>query len=166
MVMSDISASNSPLDTLCSFSKIKGTSAALSVSSGPVRYAIRQVLEHEYHKELLRQQAEHRQQRLGSGVSAFPSSLRSSLTAGMGSPSAGASTSRPKRDFFGRIIANPAPTGDSTEPKSKDGNASSDGKPLGGKADSKDTKAWVSFHEGFSNAVRKGITIKELLSGL
>jgi chromosome transmission fidelity protein 18 len=140
------------------------------VSSGPVRYAIRQVLEHEYRKELLRQQAEQRQQRLGGGVSASSSSLslRSSLTAGMG-PSAGASTSRingPKRDFFGRLIANPASTADNTEPKSKDGNESSDGKPVAGKGEGKETKAWVSFHEGFSNAVRKGITMKELLSGL
>lgn len=46
-----------------------------------------------------------------------------------------------------------------------DGNAQAEGK--GEKKDGKDdNKVWVSFHEGFSNAVRKPLTIEELLRGL
>jgi len=29
-----------------------------------------------------------------------------------------------------------------------------------------DNKVWVTFHEGYSNAVRKPITIEELMRGL
>jgi chromosome transmission fidelity protein 18 len=48
-----------------------------------------------------------------------------------------------------------------------DGNAESERKSRKGKKDGKDdNKVWVSFHEGFSNAVRKPITIEELLRGL
>lgn len=47
-----------------------------------------------------------------------------------------------------------------------DGNAQAEGK-AGKKKDGKDdNKVWVSFHEGFSNAVSKPITIEELLRGL
>lgn len=56
-----------------------------------------------------------------------------------------------KRDFFGRIINEARPPGAGTN---RPGTA--------GK--SKDEKrVWVSFHEGYSNAVRKPITLKELL---
>lgn len=34
------------------------------------------------------------------------------------------------------------------------------------KSGKSDNKVWVSYHEGFSNAVRKPITIDELLRGL
>lgn len=64
-----------------------------------------------------------------------------------------------KRDFFGRIIneAIPRPNnpGDGAT-------ASSDGT-----TSTKDErKVWVTFHEGFSNAVRKPISMSELLSCL
>lgn len=57
-----------------------------------------------------------------------------------------------KRDFFGRII-NEARSGSA-------GKASKQSR----KEEQKDEgRVWVSFNEGFSNAVRKPITLKELL---
>lgn len=64
--------------------------------------------------------------------------------------------SGPKRDFFGRVIVNEArPTSANHDSASKSG-----------QEPRKETHAWVSFHEGFSNAVRKRISMSELLSGL
>jgi chromosome transmission fidelity protein 18 len=65
-----------------------------------------------------------------------------------------------KKDFFGRVVREEVmPLGEI------DGNAQAEGK--AGKKDFKDdNKVWVSFHEGFSNAVRKPITVEELLRGL
>lgn len=64
-----------------------------------------------------------------------------------------------KKDFFGRVVREEVmPLGEI------DGNAQAEGK--GGKDGKDDNKVWVSFHEGFSNAVRKPITIEELLRGL
>ena len=68
-----------------------------------------------------------------------------------------------KRDFFGRIIIN------ETRPSKNDGDEASDKsakerKPVGGEEG--ENKVWVSFHEGFSNAVRKPITLDELMRGL
>lgn len=73
--------------------------------------------------------------------------------------SKGARLNGPKRDFFGRIIVD-KPTekkkGKGKEPERKRAKDAGD----------EEAKVWVSFHEGFSNAVRKGISMKELLSGL
>lgn len=63
-----------------------------------------------------------------------------------------------QRDFFGRVInKGPANLGDRT---GSDGSASSSKSC----PELKDGgKAWISFHEGFSNAVRKPITLEELM---
>ena len=66
-----------------------------------------------------------------------------------------------KKDFFGRIVRETMPL------QEIEGNAEVVG--MMNKAKRKredDNKVWVSFHEGFSNAVRKPITIEELLKGL
>lgn len=64
-----------------------------------------------------------------------------------------------KKDFFGRVVR------EEVVLQEVDGNADADGraKKVVGK---EDNKVWVSFHEGFSNAVRKPITVEELLRGL
>ena len=63
-----------------------------------------------------------------------------------------------QRDFFGRVInKEPANPGDRT---GSDASASSSKSC----PELKDwRKAWISFHEGFSNAVRKPITLEELM---
>lgn len=55
-----------------------------------------------------------------------------------------------KRDFFGGIIR-----------KQSDGVIQE----VGSVSRSKEREIWVSFHEGFSNAVRKPITLEELTKG-
>lgn len=64
-----------------------------------------------------------------------------------------------KRDFFGRIINESLPVA------KKDGNdqSSHKRKPSG---QVHEHKVWVTFHEGFSNAVRKPISLNELLAEL
>ena len=61
--------------------------------------------------------------------------------------------SRARRDFFGRVISDYRPK--------------SSGKGSGVQTAKKEVqdegRVWVSFHEGFSNAVRKPITLRELM---
>lgn len=85
-----------------------------------------------------------------------------------------------KRDFFGRILIetssddecviegaeagagasagtmNPKPR---TKPKSRISAVEEEKR-------KREARVWVSYHEGFSNAVRKPVTLKEILSGL
>lgn len=63
-----------------------------------------------------------------------------------------------KRDFFGRVINNPRP------PSAGKGASNENGSRLTGVAKEEEPRVWVSFHEGYSNAVRKPITLTELLS--
>jgi chromosome transmission fidelity protein 18 len=67
-----------------------------------------------------------------------------------------------KKDFFGRVLND-----NLVRPlRECDGNAG-EKKNKSAKTIRKDNnKVWVSFHEGFSNAVRKPVTIEELLRGL
>lgn len=67
-----------------------------------------------------------------------------------------------KRDFFGRVVS------EEIMPLQEiDSNAETDGRSKKRKKGGKDdNNVWVSFHEGFSNAVRKPITMEELLRGL
>ncbi|EAU32929.1 conserved hypothetical protein [Aspergillus terreus NIH2624] len=139
-----------PLDTLISFSKMKGSTQASS-SSGPVRYAVRQVLDQEFRKEKVRKQAE----ALGSSKLAKTSKGKPADgqddETGKKSAKYGAGV---KRDFFGRIVQEPAPQPDSSQETPVQSEASKAGR-----------KAWVTYHDGFSNAVRKPILMSELLAG-
>ncbi|KAI1936826.1 Chromosome transmission fidelity protein 18 [Ophidiomyces ophidiicola] len=144
------------LDSLTTFSKTKGTCLATAGSSAPVRYAVRQVLDQEYRKGLLKSQAEtHHTQHSTLTFSGKTSKHQADTSQGPATGIIGLSD--PKRDFFGRIRESTAeqhPT--SNQVKRGQNN----------KQDEQETKVWVSFHEGFSNAVRKRITMQELLFGL
>lgn len=61
-----------------------------------------------------------------------------------------------KRDFFGRVIVNDAKAA-SSKSNLKSASKSTQGD---------DKRVWVSFHEGYSNAVRKPITLKGLMDSL
>lgn len=65
-----------------------------------------------------------------------------------------------KRDFFGRIVKADALSTNKNAP-GKEGSQKTqrDGQPRS------QNHAWVSYREGFSNAVRKRITLGELLDG-
>lgn len=132
-----------------------------TTSSAPVRYAVRQVLDQEYQKEQLQRRSAAGQAKLStsgqkpsapthhghSNRPASPSGTEDALAARL---------SAPKRDFFGRIVANNEPDpgvrrGDKEQMKPQNKGLQ---------------HPWVSFHEGASNAVRRRITMDELLLGL
>jgi len=64
-----------------------------------------------------------------------------------------------KRDFFGRIINESLPTPN----KNSAEQSAHKRQPSGQK---QEHKVWLTFHEGFSNAVRKPISMSELLAEL
>jgi chromosome transmission fidelity protein 18 len=121
---------------------------AASGGNAPVRYAVRQVLDQEYHKETTRKQSEHSVSgKYALGKTPQPGeAAKKSMKEGL-----------VKRDFFGRILETPSPN--SKEGESSEEGASDDLSKAG-------RKVWVTYHEGFSNAVRKPISMSELMAGL
>ncbi|KAF3402462.1 Chromosome transmission fidelity protein 18 [Talaromyces pinophilus] len=154
-----------PIDTLVGFSKTKGTILDTG-SSAPVRYAIRQVLDQEYRKETMRKQGEALLGLSGPGRKSSknkqPNYNDDKENSNRSRPKLGSDAPGVKRDFFGRIIHN-----NETAPASTTNNkARQPGHKRNSSGNDHDRKVWVTFHEGFSNAVRKPITIAELLSEL
>ncbi|KAK0102152.1 hypothetical protein ONS96_006115 [Cadophora gregata f. sp. sojae] len=145
-----------PLDTLVLFE----TASTIAGASPPVRYAVRQVLDQEYQKNIIVRENAARQARYKAGnpnddvefsIASKETKGHQALELVIGA----------KKDFFGREIR------EEIMPLQEiDGNAEPEGKRKTKKDAKDDNKVWVSFHEGFSNAVRKPITIEELLRGL
>jgi chromosome transmission fidelity protein 18 len=146
----------SPLDTLVTFETASSSAAA----PAPVRYAVRQVLDQEYQKDIIARENAARQARYKAGNPGDYAEISLSNQENRGHY-AHERRLGAKKDFFGRVV------GEEVTPLVEiDGNVQAGGK-SGKKKDGKDdNKVWVSFHEGFSNAVRKPITIEELLRGL
>ena len=152
-----------PLDTLATFETATATSGS---APSPVRYSVRQVLDQEYQKYLLQRSADARQARYMVGNSDIQSSHLQDIdkeneTRGRGLEKpkvAGA-----KRDFFGRII-NESRT--NVLDGNKDGEETAKKARLISGPDPEVNNVWVTFHEGFSNAVRKPITLEELMRGI
>ncbi|EFE35808.1 uncharacterized protein ARB_04742 [Trichophyton benhamiae CBS 112371] len=152
------------LDSLNSFSKVKGTALASGSISAPVRYAVRQALDQEYRKSLIKRQSEAQNPHYGGPGSSKGGNGNDNADDNEDS-SKQAKSGRsigPKRDFFGRVIQE-KPQGNNSLGA---GPGSGKGAGPGYDASKKAKKVWVSYHEGFSNAVRKKITMTELLSGL
>ncbi|KAM5466936.1 Chromosome transmission fidelity protein 18 [Microsporum audouinii] len=150
------------LDSLNSFSKVKGTALSTGSISAPVRYAVRQALDQEYRKSLIKRQSEPQTSHYGGPSGSAKGSNSKDANDGENS-SKQAKSSRstgPKRDFFGRIIPEKPPGASPDTGKAGQGSSRTSD------ANKKAKKVWVSYHEGFSNAVRKKITMAELLSGL
>ncbi|EHY60838.1 Chromosome transmission fidelity protein 18 [Exophiala dermatitidis] len=141
-----------PLDTLLSFHLDKAGKPNV-----PIRYAVRQVLAQELAKEKLLQNSLSRHAR-SVGLEVGNDIADGDDKENDGSERLKAAMSRStelKRDFFGRIIneARPVSAG-----KGSGGQMAKDKLRDGG-------RVWVSFHEGFSNAVRRPITLKEFMEG-
>lgn len=143
-----------PIDTLLNFDTAS-KNGSTTVSS---KYALYQALDQEHRKYLLRQISENRQARYDAGN---PSTCDTADYASCSNLDIGEKILKPKsakRDFFGRLIktrlahSNADVDFNCTKP-------SVDIKP--GSTD--EGKVWVSFHEGFSNAVRKPITLEDLM---
>ncbi|MCJ1378952.1 hypothetical protein MMC17_002051 [Xylographa soralifera] len=153
-----------PLDTLAVFE----TSSQKSAATAPTRYAVRQVLDQEFQKYRIRQNADARQARFQSGGPLDPnadiSTPRASertgkenyskdvaaLVAGQKFKVAGV-----KRDFFGRVIVNEARVASKEEGRARARRETVEG-----------NRIWVTFHEGFSNAVRKPVGLGDIMRGL
>ncbi|KAI7496772.1 P-loop containing nucleoside triphosphate hydrolase protein [Hortaea werneckii] len=119
------------------------------------RYAVRQVLEQEWKKEEARRAEAARMARFkGDNPDQTPADAMVK-SAVVGDEEAGhAAKVAVKRDFFGRPIA--MPVGGPGAQQSKKGKGRED----------EEGRVWVTYHEGFSNAVRKPITLGELMRGL
>lgn len=172
-----------PLDTLTTCE----TASAQSGPAAPTRYAIRQALDQEHQKFMikLRNDARHARYSLGRSTGAGGDEEGQEdhdreaggkqLHPIADTTLASAKSTAPSRDFFGRIIAEtPSSSHPSLGPAAAaaagvDGSTSTEPprqqQPLLSKSESEaeDRKVWVSFHEGYSNAVRKPITLDELL---
>lgn len=161
---------NRPLDEITQLYMGKTTGG----SSAPVRYAVRQVLDQEIRKETLRKRAHGKQARYAQGAAIGPAHAilddnnddkenngNRNITKDKTINSSRAPTSG-ERDFFGRLINEARPLDgklSQTKDFSQMGNlcASSTSNSADG------NKAWVSFHEGYSNAVRKPMTLREIM---
>lgn len=156
-----------PLDELGAFGTMGA--AAGSKSQAAVRYGVRQVLEAEWRREEGRRGEMMRRARMGGAGSLAGEEGEGDGEDGKkrGGKSEGEKHEEAKkgkgfkRDFFGRVIQEVRPVGaeageDSTRKRTKTGRDEEGDHP----------RVWVSFHEGYSNAVRKPVTLAELMAGL
>ena len=126
-------------------------------SGGKVRFAVRQVLDQEWRKEEKRQAEAVRLARFSGGDVGSVEGLGARGGGGAGEVKKGALVSVVvKRDFFGRPIAVPMP-GSLADEKAK----KQEREKVAG-----EQRVWITYHEGFSNAVRKPLTLAELMKDL
>lgn len=118
------------------------------------RYAVRQVLDQEWTKEEKRRAEATRLARFNGGGE-VGSVLLPASTEGREEKRVFSGDASVKRDFFGRPIAVPV---QSAEPR-VDGKGKEQQRGVEG-------KVWITYHEGFSNAVRKHVTLAELMKDL
>ncbi|KAI1124973.1 hypothetical protein F5Y10DRAFT_248244 [Nemania abortiva] len=146
------------LDLLATF---ETSAAVLHGTQAPTRYAVRQVLDQELQKANSLRENAARQARYKAGNPhasedyIFDNKENTSVIEGSLPPIL------VKKDFFGRVIQS------TVRPLSESDGNSMDKKKAGSKPLGKaETKVWVTYHEGMNNAVRKPITLDELLRGL
>ena len=124
-----------------------------TATAAPVRYAVRQVLDQEFRREKLLQSSNVRQARsfalAGTQEDADEDKENQNPS---GKIEQALKVAPVKRDFFGRIIN-----------ESRSQSAGKSAKQMDKESKKEEGRIWLSFHEGFSNAVRKPITLKELL---
>ncbi|POS87693.1 hypothetical protein EPUL_000501 [Erysiphe pulchra] len=140
-----------PLDDLVFFE-----TANPSTISRSVRYAVRQVLDQEYQKRLTIRANPVNSTLYRVGESVLHINHKTPKEREENLSDKGLTKTDVERDFFGRII-----TGSSTSSKNDSTQVKKNciGQPG-------DQRVWVTFHEGFSNAVRKPLSIENLLHGL
>jgi chromosome transmission fidelity protein 18 len=134
-----------PIDVLGTFE------TAVGRKEGKERYAVRSVLEQEWRTESARLDMENRKRRGGqTELDELPESQIEEKTTEQ--KVAEANARAVKRDFFGRVIKEkPLVVGAKKKVENVGGDVG---------------RIWVSFNEGYSNAVRKLVTLDELMRGL
>ena len=121
-----------------------------------VRYAVRSVLEQEWRKESVRR--EHANCKRRGGQDEFDDDGDAGKKEEKKTTEqkvAEANIKAVKRDFFGRVIQE-------TDATRKEAKRKLDSGEMAGNVG----RIWVSFHEGFSNAVRKPVTLDDIMRGL
>ncbi|KAI1376228.1 hypothetical protein F4677DRAFT_85314 [Hypoxylon crocopeplum] len=151
------------LDVLATF---ETSAAILHGTQAPTRYAVRQVLDQELQKAKQLRERSARQARFRAGNPHATAAEDPLVFNDKENAKAAKVPMLPvlgvKKDFFGRVIENTEvralrETNGNGRPRSKAGDE------YFGKSDN---KVWVTFHEGLNNAVRKPISLDELLRGL
>ena len=135
------------------------TTPSAGAVPAPVRYAVRQVLDQEYQKNIIVRENSARQARYRAGNVNDEVDFSFAKSKESRGQHAQERDIGPQKDFFGRLVKE-----DVLPLQEIDGNAVL--KNGGCKAAEGDSKIWVTFHEGFSDAVRKPITVDELFRGL
>lgn len=165
----------SPIDILTSFETLSRATDQPDLAAAvtlPARYIIRQALDQEFRKYSLLQSAEMRQARFTKGADiGIPTDSPSSsivvdeLPADKTVITSSTTSLKPRRDFFGRIITIQQQQQDDGVLRNSDGETEVKGGMITRGKSGMNNQVWVSFNEGFSNAVRKPITIEELMMG-
>ncbi|KAF2427233.1 P-loop containing nucleoside triphosphate hydrolase protein [Tothia fuscella] len=148
------------LDSMSAFETLAGGDGASST-----RYAVRQVLEMEWKKASVLRGEDARKRRMGGNPEDYEEEeLISAKSKKEPGKALDMRVKGVKRDFFGRVVKTVVPLvgeeADAANAAKKKGNKA------GRSAGAEEGRVWVSFNEGFSNAVRKPITLKELMDGL
>ncbi|KAG9813781.1 P-loop containing nucleoside triphosphate hydrolase protein, partial [Aureobasidium melanogenum] len=141
------------------------TKAAGLAPADRTRFAVRQVLDQEF-GIAAKKSAETARVNRGAGAAAAATiTSLGEVVAGAAVPSLSREESkRLKRDFFGRIIAEE--TQQQEEEGDGEGDANKKKKHKMGDTGGDKERVWVTFHEGYSNAVRKPVSLKELLGAM
>ncbi|KAI5809388.1 P-loop containing nucleoside triphosphate hydrolase protein [Pyronema omphalodes] len=127
-----------PIDALGVFGTFEGQKMEV------VRYAVRQVLDQEWRKMKVVRENKAREARMGPVREDAATQVQTEVMEIDGN------AEKVKRDFFGRVI----------EVKTEEEGPRKKRKTV------EKRDVWVSYNEGFSNAVRKGIRLDELMEGL
>jgi chromosome transmission fidelity protein 18 len=137
------------LDVLATFETLGGK------KDEKVRYAVRSVLEQEWRKESALREYASRKRRGGQDEHDDEPDAGQKEDKSTAEKVAEANKKAVKRDFFGRVIQE-------TEKSRKEDKR----KQASGEMQGNVGRIWVSFNEGFSNAVRKPVTIDDIMRGL
>ena len=127
-------------------------------SGGKTRYAVRQVLDQEWKKEEKKRAEVARLARYSGGAANGVVAVDAPEADEDAAPEKKAKVLI-KRDFFGRPIEIP-------RPESAQDGGERDGQRAEQNEKSEERRVWVTFHEGFSNAVRKPLSLVELMKDL
>lgn len=133
-----------------------------------VRYAVRQVLEQEHSRELVRREQASANARVAKAVGEISNVADEERERDLKKviDNVGVTvttTTAVKRDFFGRPVVVPEKNAEHGGDVEDDVMGQKKTRKVSGEAEG---RIWISYNEGFSNAVKKPITMKELLEGM
>lgn len=137
------------------------SAAVMHGTTAPTRYAVRQVLDLELKRTKALRERAARQARFKAGNPHAGGDVEFDAAGAVVVPRDTIKRrlvlpllDKVKKDFFGRVIKTEEP------PATQEGEESG-----GGGKDKEEAPIWVTFHEGMNNAVRKPLTLDELMRG-